>query len=139
MYKNESVAIKETRISGGFTLFFKAVFVSVIFTAAMFLLFSLLICYTPLSDGCIPAVSLAVMAFSVLLCASSVCRSAKSRGYLKGAVAGACYVFIIYLVSALWGGGLYFNAYSLLLMFLGIFVGSIGGILGINMKDKRRR
>ena len=43
MYKNESVAIKETRISGGFTLFFKAVFVSVIFTAAMFLLFSLLI------------------------------------------------------------------------------------------------
>ncbi len=139
MYKNESVAVKETKIPGSLTVFFKAVFASVLFTAAVFLVFSLLVCFTPLSCECIPFVSLFVMVLSVLLCASIVCRNAKSRGYLKGALAGLSYVFIIYLVSALWGGGLFFNAYSLLLVFLGIFVGSIGGILGINMKDRRRR
>lgn len=138
MYREES-AIKETRYDTGVVSFFKAMLFGAGFTIIAFLLCSALICYSPLGEGIIPTVSLGVTVISVFLSSALFSKGAKSRGYLKGAISGIFYVFIIYLMSMIFVGGFYFNAYSITLLAIGIFAGSFGGIMGINMKDKRRR
>ena len=130
---------KETVTSNAFTGFLKAVTVSTGFTLVLFAIFSLVIAYTPVSDGSIPALSLFVMVLSVCICSCIATRGAKSKGYLKGAFSGIVYVFIIYLISTLVGGEMYFNAYLFVLLAVGVFAGAFGGILGINLGVKNRR
>lgn len=139
MYREETAGIKENGTNGMLAGFLKSMLLAVIFTLFAFVAFSLLIAFTPLSESVIPTASIAVMVISVLLGAASFSKGAKSKGYLKGCMSGVAYVFIIYLLSVVLEGGMYFNAYVLVLLAIGVFVGSIGGIMGINMKDKRRR
>lgn len=139
MERQECSFIKETKATGAVMRFAKAFAIGICFAAAAFLIFSLLICYTPLSESFIPVISLSVTVLSVMLCALYSTKGAKCRGYLRGGLSGLCYAFLLYLISAIYADGFFFNSYAFVLMAIGIFGGAFGGILGINMQDKRRR
>lgn len=139
MRKEDFTTAKETSALNVPLGFFKAAAISIAFTLLLFAIFSLVIAYTPVSEEIIPALSILAMVLGVCICACISTRGVKSRGYLKGAFSGLVYVFIIYLLSALCGGGLYIDAYVLVLAAVGVFAGAIGGIIGINLAVGRRR
>ena len=141
MYKDDFSSVKDGNAGiGGRTVgIVRSVAVSVLVTFALFVVLSLLLTYTSLPEGIIPALVLAVSVISVTAGAASAAKSAASKGYLRGAAAGVIYVFFLYLLSALAAGGFYFNAYLAVLLAIGVFAGAFGGILGINMSDKRKR
>jgi len=61
----------------------------------------------------------------------------KSKGWLNGAIVGFIYMLILYLVSSIVYREFAINSYVLILLGIGILSGSIGGILGINLKDNK--
>jgi len=61
-------------------------------------------------------------------------KNVKSKGWLNGAIVGFIYMLILYLVSSIVYREFAINSYVLILLGIGILSGSIGGILGINLK-----
>lgn len=87
-------------------------------------------------------VSLAVGAvtnISVGVCGFRAARHTKAHGLLSGAVAGLIYVILLYFTGSLAFGELSFSNASLLTIIICILSGAIGGILGINIRQKKRR
>lgn len=116
----------------------KAVLISVSFTVLVFAVFSLLLTTTELSERMIPAVVLVTMIISVIIAGFLMTRNTGSKGMLKGAGCGLCYVVILYFIAALASQDFAVNTYVLIMLGVGVIAGAFGGILGVNSGGKRR-
>jgi len=114
----------------------KSLVISFGFTFAVFAVFALLLTYTGLPDSIIGTVVFITMIFAVMLAGYTVARNATSRGWLNGAVGGLIYVFILYILGALFVTGFVFDKHVVALLIVGFLSGAFGGIVGINMKKK---
>lgn len=140
MYHEEYKTVKDTgAVRSGLLGFGKAVLWAFGVTAAVFVLAALLLTYTPMPESLIPFVVILTAVVSVIAGGMSASRSAKSKGWLNGAVTGILYSVILYFFSSLAGEGFYFSGYILVMLAVGLFAGAFGGILGINLSDKRKR
>ncbi len=119
--------------------FVKAIPVALGITVFIFLISALLLTYTALPEASIPFITILAAVVSTVLAGTVAARGAKSKGYLVGSVAGIGYALLLYLLSFLFAGGLYFNMYILILLVIGLFGGAFGGILGINISVGKKR
>ncbi len=140
MYHEEYQAVKDTgAVKCGLINFGKAMLWAFGFTAVLFFLEALLLTYTPVSEKLIPFFVILTAVVSVIFAGMRASRTAKSKGWLNGALTGILYILILYFISSLAGDGFYMNAYILVMLAVSVFAGAIGGILGINLSDKRKR
>lgn len=140
MYHEEYKTVKDTAaVKMSAKAFGKAILWAFGFTGVVFAALSLLFTYTPMSEALIPFVVILTAVLSVIIAGVTASRSAKSRGWLNGSAAGILYSVILYLFSSLAGNGFYFNSYILVMALVSLFAGAVGGILGINLPDKRKR
>jgi len=117
----------------------KGLATSYIFTFISFLIFSILLSFTNISDSTIPNIILIISILGILIGSATCTHYAHSQGLLWGAIVGLLYSFLLYLLSSLLLVGFASNMSTVYLILCSILFGSIGGVVGINLKSNTKR
>ena len=112
----------------------KGVIISILFTIIALSIFSILLVKTNISEETIDIVIPVITCVSILVGSSISMNRVKKNGLVNGAIIGAIYIFIIYLISSIVNSNFTINRASIIMMTLGIIGGVLGGIVGINIK-----
>lgn len=110
----------------------KGVGIAFIFTIILLIIFSAILTFTNINENVINPVIITVTGISILIGSSIANNKIKKNGLLNGALVGAIYILIIYIISSLlnWRFGL--NLQSLIMIVVGMIFGMLGGIIGVN-------
>ncbi len=109
----------------------KGIIISFLFTAISLIVFSLLLTYTSLSEDTIKPVIITLTGISILIGSSIGTRKLKKNGLLNGAIIGASYIILLYLISSIISSNFSLSIVSLIM----IIAGLIGGILRRNNRS----
>ena len=110
----------------------KGVGIAFISTIILLLIFSAILTFTNINEDVINPVIITVTGISILIGSSIGNNKIKKNGLLNGALVGAIYILIIYIISSLlnWRFGL--NLQSLIMIVVGMIFGMLGGVVGVN-------
>ena len=112
----------------------KGVGISILFTLICLTIFSTLLTYTNLSESLIQPVVISVTGISILVGSFFATRKINKNGIIKGIAVGLIYILLIYVISSVVNGGNFaLTIGSLVMIFISILCGAIGGIIGINI------
>ncbi|MFU0823675.1 TIGR04086 family membrane protein [Clostridium sp.] len=75
----------------------------------------------------------AITAFSVMYGSIYSVKKIQKRGWLIGLSVAIIYMLVVFLVSAINGRGFSISSYGILRIVLALFVGTLSGMLGINI------
>lgn len=114
--------------------FLKGIGIAFIVTLISLVIFSLVLTYTNVSESVINPVITIVTGISILIGSSIGNSKIKKNGLLNGALIGACYFIIIYLISSLLNWKFMLDLQSIIMIAIGMFFGILGGIIGVNRK-----
>ena len=109
----------------------KGIIISFLFTAISLIIFSILLTYTSLSEDTIKPVIITLTGISILIGSSIGTRKLKKNGLLNGAIIGASYIILLYLISSIISSNFSLSIVSLIM----IIAGLIGGILRRNNRS----
>jgi len=112
----------------------KGILVSYLFTIPMFTIFAYFLKFTDFPLKYMSTAVIITTLLSIVIAGWISTKNVKSKGWLNGAIVGFIYMLILYLVSSIVYREFAINSYVLILLGIGILSGSIGGILGINLK-----
>ena len=138
MYENVKT-VEPVGMAGVVTGFLKGASISVIFTLVVFLVFALLLSYTPLAEESIPYISFITEGLGAAIAGFVPAKKTGRNGVITGAVCGILYILIIWIVSMLTSDGLVFSPHVLIMAIISVVMGAIGGILGVNLKPKNKK
>lgn len=96
------------------------------------------------ATACLPEaiVSLIVTAVTYLSVGVSGFRSARGigrSGLISGAVTGLIYVTVLYLIGSIVSGNFMVSSSSAVNALICVLSGAVGGLIGINLRHKKRR
>ncbi len=120
------------------TAMFKGIVASYIITIPLFIFFALVLTYTNFPEKYVESAVLAVTVLSVLAAGFTTTRSIGSKGWLNGGIVGLIYMIILYILNCLIYQDFSINRRVLTMLLIGVLSGSVGGIVGINVGNKRR-
>ena len=132
--KKSSSQPVEYSVIHNFLVILKASLFAVIISLICFVLYALVMKLANLQESIIPPVNQAIRIVSMVVGGAAAARSSKSKGWLKGALTGLLYIVWAFIISGIFGGGYIFDTVLLSDVLLGIVVGAIGGIIGINIE-----
>ena len=110
----------------------KGTLISIIISIILLLIFAAVLTYTDINENFIPTVIIIITAFSILIGSQISTSKIKKNGILNGAMVGATYIILIYVISSLFTKNFSLSYYSIIMMITGILLGGMGGILGVN-------
>lgn len=113
---------------------FIGIIISVITTIILLLLLSAVLTYTSIGENIIQPAIIVITGVSILLGSSVSNYKIKRRGILNGAIIGGTYLLTIYLLSSLINRVYCLNTASVITIVIGIGLGILGGIIGVNKK-----
>lgn len=119
---------------GGLLSAVKATAVGYAFLAVCFAVVAAVYTFTSFPAGMLKPVVSAVGAISAFLCGVLSVRGAVGFGWLHGLTAGAMYSAMRFLGAAVMSKGFGINPALLPLLAIGIALGALGGIVGINLR-----
>ena len=112
----------------------KGILWAILFTLGAFLVLSLLLAYTKISEGLIPFLSLAVKIVSSVICGFFLGSRVGKNGFISGLLSGGAFGLLLVLASILSEGGSISVVKALLTMLETALGGAFGGVLGVNSK-----
>lgn len=112
----------------------KGLGVSYIFTFIAFIIFSIVLTFSNISDTTIPNVILVISILGIIIGSATCTKKASSNGLMWGAIVGVIYSLILYLLSSILLVGFSSNLSTLYLILSSVLFGAIGGVIGINLK-----
>lgn len=112
----------------------KGVGVSIGFTLVFLLIFSIILTYTNTSEQWTSPVIIVLTGISILIGSSLGNMKLKKNGIFNGALIGCSYFIIIYLISSTIKMDFSVSMQMLALVGVGIVLGILGGIIGVNKK-----
>lgn len=112
---------------------FKGVFIAYIITMILIFIYSILLAYTSLPESTIPTCVVVISIISIMLSSSLTLKNIKEKGLINGAIIGAMYLLIIYLLSSIFSVGFDVNSFSIIMLIFSTLAGIIGGIVGVNL------
>jgi putative membrane protein (TIGR04086 family) len=115
------------------SIILKSVGIGYGFSLICFLILALLVTFTRLSEGIVPMVTQAIIIMGLTISGAGAAMRAKSRGWLYGIICGILFIGIVVIVSWIAVDGFTFDKYVLSKVLLGVAVGAIGGMIGINL------
>lgn len=125
--------------SGGFASFalgfLKSMAISVVLTLGVFLIFAIILSYTPLGEEAIVYIAYITEIVAALVAGFIPAKRAGTKGLLTGAVSGFLYILIIWIVASLASDGFFMGSHILTMAGLSVIAGAIGGITGVNTKS----
>ncbi len=114
--------------------FIKGIFISFGLTIILFYILGMLLSYTTLPESIINPAIMIITGISILIGASIVTIKSNKKGFIKGALVGLLYFGLIYFSSSVILKNFQVNIYSIIMFLVAFLCGSIGGIVGINLK-----
>lgn len=130
-YKVES---KESGSKNSILIIAKGELIAYIISGILIILYGLLLTLSSLSESTMPTVIMIISTVSIALSSIYVAIKAESKGWLNGALTGLIYMIILFLISLLFKTSVSFDKYVLFRLFMGFVIGTLGGIIGINLK-----
>ncbi len=140
MYENIKT-VESGGISSVATGFLKGAAIATIFTLAVFVVFALLLSYTPLAEETIPFIALITEGLGAAISGFVPARKTGRNGVITGAVCGILYILIIWICASVTSDGLFLDPHIFIMAGISVLMGAIGGILGVNLKrdNKKKR
>lgn len=115
-------------------LILKGMIFAFLFSLICFLILSLILTFTNISESIIKPASYIIMIISIVVGSGYVAQRVDKRGWMHGAITGLLYIIILSIMGILTGGGMVLGQLFFSRIIIGIVAGGIGGILGINLK-----
>ena len=94
--------------------------------------------YSGLSQQFIPVFSKLILAVSVFLGGMIAGMKSKITGWLYGLITGILFLLLLLAINLVLGIGVSYSGYLYIVFSVCAVVGSIGGIVGINLKLKKK-
>lgn len=110
----------------------KELIISVVLSLILMLILAILISETSLNESLVNPLTIAISAFSLMICAFRVSKEKKEKGIIYGSLLGFIYMITLYIISSLVNLNFSLNLNSIIMIILGILGGAIGGIFGVN-------
>ncbi len=123
---------------GFFVSVFKPLFIALFFTFVSLCLLAACIAYGPVTEAAASTCILLSTVLCIFLAGFLTARRRRSKGFLMGSLAGVLYVAMAYIVSVFAFGNLTPGTGLLKLFGLGMGIGALGGITGINLRFRKR-
>ena len=117
---------------------FRGSLVAILITIISLLIFSILLTYTNISEKSIVPVITIITAVSILTGSILSVSKIENRGLFNGALVGLIYILAIYILSSIINKNFAINLNSLILISSAVISGMMGGIIGVNMNNKKR-
>lgn len=117
---------------------FRGSLVAILITIISLLIFSILLTHTNISEKSIVPVITIITAVSILTGSILSVSKIENRGFFNGALVGLTYILAIYILSSIINKNFAINLNSLILISSAVISGMMGGIIGVNMNNKKR-
>lgn len=111
----------------------KGVLLALGFSTVVFLLASLVLSFTAISENIVPYLSFLTSIISIFIGSIFVTRKLSYKGWLNGGLTGLFYVLIILVLGLFIAGEFPIFTGFLTKAFLGFAFGAISGIIGMNI------
>lgn len=108
--------------------------ISLITTLVLLMVFAVFLTYTNIQETTINPVIMIITAISILIGSSLGNLKIRKNGLINGAIIGASYIIVIYLISSILNWKFSLNIQSLIMISVSIIFGILGGIIGVNRK-----
>lgn len=108
--------------------------ISLITTLVLLMVFAVFLTYTNIQETTINPVIMIITAISILIGSSLGNLKIRKNGLINGAIIGASYIIVIYLISSILNWKFSLNVQSLIMISGSIIFGILGGIIGVNRK-----
>ena len=138
MYENIKT-VESGGISSVATGFLKGAAIAAIFTLAVFVVFALLLSYTPLAEEVIPFIALITEGLGAAISGFVPARKTGRHGALSGAVCGILYILIIGICASVTSDGIFLDPHIFIMAGISVLMGAIGGISGVNLKKDNKK
>lgn len=115
--------------------FFKGICISFVLTIILFYILGIILSCTSMPETIITPAIIVITGISILIGASIVTLKSQEKGMIKGGIIGIVYFSIIYLLSSILMKNFEINVYSMIMFIASFICGSIGGIVGVNIKN----
>ena len=115
----------------------KGIILSVLITLLGLLILAIVITYTNVSESIIPIAVTIITAISILIGSFFSTINIQKNGLLNGFAVGFTYIVTIYVISSITSTGFTLTNTSFIMIISVILAGMLGGIIGVNLKNKK--
>ena len=112
----------------------KGYIISIVFSAIFVSIYAFILINTSVQENTIKPVIIGIAGISILCGSVFSCLKIKKKGIINGIVVGGLYFFSLYILSSIVFCGFSFNISSVIMILIGILLGGIGGVLGVNLR-----
>lgn len=117
----------------------KSIFFAFLLSIVLLFVFSIILTYTNFPESTIPTVVLTITIISIIFGAEMSGKKARTRGWLTGGITGLTYIILLYIISIIFVERPIFNSHLLVILLISFVSGSLGGIIGINLKKSEKK
>ena len=112
----------------------KGIGIALFITIVLIFIFSLILTYTKLPESFIGTGVIVITGISILISSILSNMHIKKSGLINGSIIGIIYILALYLLSSIFGANFSVNGVSIIMMFVSVLLGALGGIIGVNFK-----
>lgn len=112
----------------------KGFFISIILSLLFVFIYAVILVNTNIQESTIRPVLITITSISILIGSSISSMKIKNKGLLNGILVSLLYFVTFYLLSSITVCGFTFSLSSVIMIIVGVFIGAIGGIIGVNIK-----
>lgn len=120
--------------SGAVVIIGKGVLLAYVISALLLIVYGILLTITSLSESSMSTIVMIITMISIALSSIYSAMKAESKGWLHGAVVGLIYMILLFLIGLIFDTGLSFDSFIIFRLFMGLVIGALSGIIGINLK-----
>lgn len=115
-------------------IFGKCLIIEVIISVIGMFILALVLSNTSVNDNIMGNAVVGISAFAIGFGGFIISRKLEMKGIICGALQGILYMITIYLISSIACGKFSLTIEGIIMILVGIVAGSIGGIIGANLK-----
>jgi len=123
----------DREMASSFRSVIKSVLIGYIIAIIIFLIYGMLLRFTSVSESSMPIVTRVVSAATIFLSGILSARQTRSKGWITGGLAGFIYTALLLVFSMILLKEFQPDTNLLVDIAVGILVGTLGGILGVNL------
>ena len=112
----------------------KGIGIAYLITIPLFMVFAFFLTYMDFPEKLLSSAVIITTLISIIVAGWTSTCNVRSRGWLNGGIIGFMYMTILFLASSLAYRDYTMNSHVIIMLIIGVVTGSIGGILGINLR-----
>lgn len=125
--------------NSGFIIIIKGCVISLILSIVFMFLYAIILTNTDIQENTIKPAIITITGISLLIGTSICCLKTNKKGILNGVLVGGIYFIMLYILSSIILCGFSLNLKSIIMILVGMFLGGIGGIIGVNIGTNRHK